>query len=195
MPHSRAAAPELSRGSLKSPGNFSTRMVHCLLVAATDAAKTYQGLYGPDLFLSGNNKLGRNPVQTVGGYQLPQSWQQVSGNHCRLYCGSEVQCFIGTDSSMVPTAWCCTCCAAFLGLASRGWVSCESRRLCANMNLTLQAPEQWFLEDTSTNGTHLEKKRVKKNTSVPLAFGQRITLSCPQAGAPASTAIEYASPY
>ncbi|KAK9799026.1 hypothetical protein WJX73_008920 [Symbiochloris irregularis] len=114
---------------------------NCLLIASTEASKAFEGASGSgDLYLTTNTRLGRN-LASAGSYQLPQAWQQVSGNHCRLY----------TDPA---------------------------------------DPSKWLIEDTSTNGTHLNKKRLQRSRPTPLVPGDTVCISAAPPGQP-SLAIEY----
>lgn len=49
-------------------------------------AKSFQGPEdgGPDIFLQESTKLGRS-VPRAEGCRLPLDWQQISGQHCRIF--------------------------------------------------------------------------------------------------------------
>ncbi|GMH35990.1 hypothetical protein BSKO_03858 [Bryopsis sp. KO-2023] len=59
------------------------------LVALSEVAKEFQQSNGggPDFLLQESTKIGRN-VARGEGYKVPLQWQQVSGQHCRIFFDS-----------------------------------------------------------------------------------------------------------
>ena len=60
-----------------------------VLLPKSEETEAYAKVYGRPLFVVPGSQLGRGPVAGPGAYQLPVTWQQVSGQHCKFCWDAE----------------------------------------------------------------------------------------------------------